>query len=198
LRHFCGFIDHNTALFLCLGVSGKDVVWGTRPQKSDLFFIVFKMSKKNLKRLPLQEVLDNFPCMISMVPTEMKTAFLCGLSVVWDRDNWEFVPDHLINNVIKIIPWLLDNGYGDGTMDPEDVDMQDDIRNEHGFDGYDKPYWENENNYVSGCVFCGKNCNRIYEGDEQWLENLPMCEFCERKNVNNECVCEESDDEETE
>ena len=152
------------------------------------------MSKKTLKHLPLQEVLDNFPCMIAMVPTEMKTAFLCGLSVVWDRNNWEFVPDHLLNNVIKIIPWLLDNGYGDGTLDCDDVDMRNDVRNEHGFNSYGKPYWESKTEYIVGCVFCGKECNRVYEGNEQWLSQLPMCEFCERKHVYNECVCEESDE----
>jgi hypothetical protein len=154
------------------------------------------MSKKTLKNLPLIEALDNFPCMIAMVPTEMKTAFLCGLSVVWDRDNWEFVPDHLVNNVIKIIPWLLDNGYGDGTMDPDEVCAQDDIRSKHGFTGYGKPYWENKNvEYIPGCVFCGNNCTRIYDGDEQWLSDLPMCDSCERRHVDHECVYQNIDDE---
>ena len=169
------------------------------------------MSEKTLRELPLQEVLDNFPCMIATIPTKVKTAFLCALAVAWEQDNWDYVPEHLIDDTLKMMPYMLDNRYGadwavelQSGEDDEVIRLindnwtREDAINSYGKKAkYDRPFWENEHEeYVAGCAICGKDCETVYEGEEKLLLGIRMCPKCGCEFVDGECYEGEESDEE--
>ena len=154
------------------------------------------MCEKAIKQLPLQQVLDQYPCMIAMIPTEKKTAFLCALAVSWDRDNWEYVPEYLMEDTLKMMPYMVEKGYGSGDIEGG-VWTREHVVNSYGQTvSYDKPYWENDNGeHVPGCVICGRQCETVYEGEEEWLFGLKMCNRCACEFVNEEFYDEEEEEE---
>ena len=169
------------------------------------------MSVKSLKELPLREVLDDYPCMIATIPTKLKTAFLCALAVSWDRDNWDYVPEHLMDDTLKMMPYMLDNNYGSdwavelqsGEDDEviriirEDWTREDAINSYRQKAKYDRPFWENEHEeYVAGCAICGRVCDCVYEGEDKWLYGIKMCPKCSCEFVDGECYDDEESDEE--
>ena len=168
------------------------------------------MSEKTLKELPLQEVLDNFPCMIATIPTKLKTAFLCALAVSWEQDNWEYVPEHLIDDTLKMMPYMLENNYGsDWAVELKSGECdevvrvtggawtRDDVINSYRQKPkYDRPFWESEHEeYDAGCAICGRVCETVYEGEERLLIGIKICPKCECKFVDGGCYEEEDEDE---
>jgi len=154
------------------------------------------MSIKTFRRLPLQDVLDNFPCMIATIPTKLKTAFLCSLAVSWEQDNWDYVPEHLIDDTLKMMPYMLDNNYGSGWATGDGAWTRKDVMNSYNQKAkYDKPYWEDNEQFVAGCAICGKACDTVYEGEETLLVGIIMCPKCGRTFVDHE---DYEDDEESE
>ena len=168
------------------------------------------MSIKTFRRLPLQDVLDNFPCMIATIPTKLKTAFLCSLAVCWEQDNWDYVPEHLIDDTLKMMPYMLDTGYGsdwcvelkDGEhggvvrVIPKNWTRKDVMNSNRQKAKYDKPYWEDNEQFVAGCAICGKACDTVYEGEERLLVGVIMCPKCGRSFVDHEDYEDEESEEE--
>jgi Pyruvate/2-oxoacid:ferredoxin oxidoreductase delta subunit len=160
------------------------------------------MSEKTIKELPLQEVLDNFPCMIATIPTKVKTAFLCALAVSWQQDNWDYVPEHLIDDTLKMMPYMLDNHYGsDWAVELKSGEDEEVVRITNGVwtrkdvvnsynqkAKYERPFWERvDYDYVAGCAICGKDCETVYEGEEKLLVGIRMCPKCGCEFVDGEC-----------
>ena len=158
------------------------------------------MSEKTLKELPLQEVLDSYPCMIATIPTKLKTAFLCAIAVSWQQNNWEYVPEHLIDDTLKMMPYMLENKYGsDWAVELKTGEWtRDDVINSYNQKPkYDRPFWENEHEeYVAGCAICGRVCDSVYEGVEKLLIGIKMCPKCGCEFVDGECYEGDEDDEE--
>ena len=121
---------------------------------------------------------------------------------VMEYDHYEYVPEHLMDDTLKMMPYMLDNNYGSdwcvelksGENDevirviPENWTREDAINSYGQKAKYDRPFWENEHEeYVSGCAICGRVCQTVYEGEDKWLIGIKMCPKCGCEFVDGEC-----------
>lgn len=144
------------------------------------------MSYNTVTNLPWKYILDNFPCLLSVVPTKLKTPFLCALAVSWDNDFWVHVPPHLIEDTLALMPYMVDNSFGKWYVHDDrhliKTWTREDIKDSNGKRvKYEHPYNEPKTEYKqnSGCTFCCAETEDFYEKEEyETLIGKKICEDC--------------------